>query len=87
MSSSAKVQVGEAGVPVTAEPVVLMKHNRFPYFLQENTHSNLQMGNIENLYFHAAKTMQPTPVVLLGKSHGWGPGRLQSMGSGRVEHD
>ena len=30
---------------------------------------------------------QPTPVVLLGKSHGWGPGLLQSMGSGRIRHD
>ena len=57
MSSSAKVRVGEAAVPVTAEPVVLMKYNRFPYFLQENTHADPRMGNIENLYFHAAKTM------------------------------
>ena len=29
----------------------------------------------------------PTPVLLPGKSHGWEPGRLQSMGSLRVGHD
>ena len=31
--------------------------------------------------------LQPTPLLLPGKSHGWEPGRLQSMGSQRVIHD
>ena len=30
---------------------------------------------------------QPTPVLLPGKSHGWGAGRLQSMRSLRVVHN
>ena len=39
------------------------------------------------MHFHRRRRRHPTPVLLPGKSHGWEPGGLQSMGSLRVRHD